>query len=76
MAFQAALCLVFVSPKDLEVTRDELFQLVQNNIKNSNFGNEDKLPKLHVKLCEMSLHKFKSAIGKITGYTFAYCRQS
>jgi hypothetical protein len=76
MAFQAALCLVFASPKDLEVTRDELFESVQNNIQNSNFGNEDKLPKLHVKLCEMSLHVFKSAILNITVNTFAYLRQS
>ncbi len=76
MAFQAALCLVFVSPTNLEVIRDDLFKLVQNNIQNSNFQNKDKLPKLHVKLCEMSLHVFKSVISKITGDAFEYCRQS
>lgn len=74
MAFQVAVCLLFVSPTQKDISFDTMIKNVKENISKST-GDENKLPKVHQKLGEMAFHVLKKAITAFTDGSFEFHTQ-
>ena len=75
MAFQVALCLMFISPTKTDIPFKTMINIVEKNIAESTIADKNKLPKVHEKLCEMAFHVFNKAIMLVTGCSFEFHTQ-
>lgn len=76
MAFQIAVCLLFISPTKTDIPFKAMIKIIEKNIAESTIAEKSKLPQVHEKLCEMAFHVFNKAITKFTGCSFEFHSQN